>query len=904
VKHISDLPIIYERLGDPEWHGADWCTNCCLYGKHCQCLFEPHSNFEPQSGVEGANVTTAPTSQKKQNLRFADQIQAYENEYQAVMDPTRKDMDMDDATLDQFFSRPLKIASYEWGTGTTLAEDMNPWTLYFTNPRVINRIVNYNLLRCNLRVKIVINGNGFQYGRALVSYLPLQPTDNLSSNAALVRQDLIQASQQPKIFLDPTTSTGGELLLPFFYYKNNMSIPSADWDYMGRMYFRSLNALKHANGATDKVTISVFAWAEDVTMSVLTSVAPDELVPQSGPESEMDEVNRTGFISRPATTISKIAGALKDVPTIGPFALATEMGASTIARIAKMFGYCRPTLTKDPEVFKPAAMSHLATGTVSDQMQKLTIDDKQELSIDPGISGIGGGDQLDIKSIAKRESYLTTFSWNIGTAPETLLFNMRVDPANFATSGTTAVGYHFPATAMAVLPFRYWTGTMRYRFQVVCSAFHKGRLKIVYDPNVLTGNEYNVNYIEIVDIADKTDFTIEVGNGQPFTLLDHAYPGPASQTEIFSTTAYTNKGPGNGVIGVYVVNELTTPNSEANNDIEVNVYVSAGDDFEVFVPDDHFQTFVAKPVPIEVNRIEELKDQVVDELEAQSGQETVADAQNTDELNAPQQNTTTTVGPDGGITPHVNRVFTGEAIASFRTLLKRYSIHGVVARTTDTPGSGLFDMYRVQGAHPSFPYLRGAVDGAVHQTADGTPYNYVNTVLLHWVTWGFSGWRGSIRWKFLPRGMANQTDSVVMAVQRSDIATDPYYTFAGALPSYATASDAAFSSVRRVFASEIANTGLVPGSQGMAYASGKVNPHLEFEFPFYSFLRFLPGKRADYTGTNSEVPQPLESIEYSFELPPAPGGIIDGLVAAGEDFTPYFFTGLPRLYYEANPPNP
>jgi hypothetical protein len=75
-------------------------------------------------------------------------------------------------------------------------------------------------MKANLKVKVVINGNGFQYGRMLVSYLPFDVYDNLSTNAALVRSDLVQASQQPHIFLNPTTSTGGEMKLPMFNYQN------------------------------------------------------------------------------------------------------------------------------------------------------------------------------------------------------------------------------------------------------------------------------------------------------------------------------------------------------------------------------------------------------------------------------------------------------------------------------------------------------------------------------------------------------------------------------------------------------------------------------------------------------------------------------------------------------------
>jgi hypothetical protein len=148
----------------------------------------------------------------------------------------------------------------------------------------------------------------------------------------------------------------------------------------------------------------------------------------------------------------------------------------------------------------------------------------------------------------------------------------------------------FPATAVAAMPFRYWTGTLKYRFQIVCSTFHKGRLKFVYEPNEVDAVEYNTNYMRIVDIAKEQDFTLDIGIGQEVNLLTHHNPGADNVTEVYSTTKYTSNDVGNGVLSVYVVNELTTPNSTVNNDIEINMFISAGDDFEVFVPSNEYQS--------------------------------------------------------------------------------------------------------------------------------------------------------------------------------------------------------------------------------------------------------------------------------------------------------------------------
>jgi hypothetical protein len=165
--------------------------------------------------------------------------------------------DNSDATLDNFFSRPIKIHEVEWGTGTSLYSVINPWSLYFENPRVSNRIANFNLMRAKLHVKIVVNGNGFQYGRAIAYYQPMHTFDAVTSIASLVPETIVQGSQIPHVFINPTMSSAGDLSLPFFNYFNNMSVPESEWEVLGQLIIRSINPLKHANGASDQVTVSV-----------------------------------------------------------------------------------------------------------------------------------------------------------------------------------------------------------------------------------------------------------------------------------------------------------------------------------------------------------------------------------------------------------------------------------------------------------------------------------------------------------------------------------------------------------------------------------------------------------------------------------------------------------------------
>lgn len=811
-------------------------------------------------------------------MTFKDRVEPYMYSVDTSVDETRTSQDAEASPLGEFFSRPVKIKEYEWGTGTTLAQSFNPWESFFSQKRVVNRITNFKLMRASLKLRVLINGNAFQYGRALMYYRPMANLDQLSTDSALVSQDLVAGSQCPHIYLDPNTSQGGELMLPFFWHKNYFDVVDEDWVDAGAIYLRSLNALKHANGATDRVTITIFAWSDDIHLSMLTSVDTAGIIPQMG---EVEEANKSGIISGPATMVSKVAGALATIPAIRPYALASQAVANTVSKVARMFGYCKPAVTKAPEPYRPTPTSTLALTNVPDVSQKLTVDHKQELTIDPRISGIESSDPMNILSIAQRESYLTTFSWNVGTSPDTLLWNTRVQPAMWAESGSTA--YHMTAMCVACVPFQKWTGSLKFRFQIVASSFHRGRLRFVWDPQVIDSPSDNFNVVNstIIDIADEKDFTLSIANGQAFTFLEHLAPGDDSVTNCYSTTSYTgvmeNAGvpKHNGILGVYVLNELTVPNSTANNDIEVNVFVSAGDDFEVAAPHDYFQRFAFKPQSGLVD----------DPLEE------------TSEPSAPIQSSAMNMHASSDEDPKLNMVYMGEAVASYRPLLKRFN--AFMTRGPHSAGNRVLG-----GTLPAFPFLRGNVAGAINTTGIPSSYNYCNTVLLHWIVAPFAGWRGSLRWKILPRGNLESSQPITIYASRTyaDINTKYEESFVDQInysgPNSAAAAGVidypyALGDIQRV----------PPGSFGSCYTHGDVNPTLEVEVPFYSSYRFVPGKIENFTtATSRTVTGP--SFVYRIYCNGEPSTIFDFHVAAGDDFQTYFWTGMPRLYFEPLNPAP
>lgn len=822
----------------------------------------------------------------EQNVHFSDQTADWSYNVPSQPDDTFKVADATDATLEEFFSRPVRIHSFTWTPGTPVFEYIDPWSLFFHNVRVVNRINNYNLLRAKLHIKVVINGNGFYYGRLMASYLP-RPSAILGSPLprSLVPQDLIQMSQLPHIYLDPTTSQGGELELPFFHVYNALSIPENDFSQMGALTFKTLTNLAHANNGTNPVTVTVFAWATDVSLSIPTSTRNGSLSPQMGDEYAV------GPVSRPANTIARAAGALAKIPAIAPYAKATHMAAKAVGDVASIFGYSRPTQVTQSNTVKPEYVGVLANANVPDNATKLTLDCKQEVTVDPRVVGLGSADEMSILSLAKRESYYGSFLWTDGNAPDSVLYSKYVTPITFDTYGTPGAvneEKHLTPVCFAALPFKYWRGTLRFRFQIVASAFHKGRIKIVYDPALLQGasvGEYNINYSYVADLASDRDFTLEFGWGQKQSWLSvmrlQDMISPAGVAGTVLTTTPSSVG-ANGLFSVVVVNELTSTSDQPVS-INVNMFVSACDDFEVCVPSCNNIADLSWSAGIYSGGGPGLAANTVStKFVAQMGEE--SDPVDPATESAPTQ--TTSLDVMAPILPidHTLDVFFGDPVVSFRQCLKRYQFSRAWSELSNTGSEFLLYRYRL----PDVPIYQGAVSGAIDRAlGDGGvdyAWNFAKFTLLNYLLPAYAGRRGGIRWKYHLNGIQNAPSSLSITKSGEgeglQLYTESIYDINDMQTNLRAAQYNEF----------------FPHTWCATHVTDvRNNPVIEAELPFYVSRRFVECRDTNMTSTG-HFSTSYHYLHAHVKLEPGDDPLLMSYVATAEDFNLYFFSGVPPIF--------
>lgn len=466
------------------------------------------------------------------------------------------------ADLGSFLSRPVRIFSGTWAQSDPVGQltTLNPWSVFLNNVSIKNKLTNYAFMRGTLKLKIVTNASPFLYGSLKAAYRPLPGFKPITATSAFPSK-LVPYSQMPGVWVTPAHSEGAEFTCPFIWPRSFMRVGlNADAINMGALDLIIYNTLASANGANSSVVVQIYAWLEDVTLAGPTLAAA----------LQADEYG-VGVVSAPASAIAAAASTMTKTPVIGKFAKATEIGASAVSNISKLFGFTNVPVIEDTRPVRNSPFPQIASAEIGYPHEKLALDAKNELSIDPAIAGLGSEDELAISTFVQRESYLTGFAWASSASSDTPLFTSVVLPQLTVATGTVI---DFTPPSLAGAMFRNWRGDMIFRFKFIATPFHKGRVRISYDPFSsavqTTGDTGPFVFNRIVDLGAETDVEFRVPYQQ---ALPWCYTLPDSTTQSWSTSATPTLTLTdtfhNGMLSLKVLTSLTGPTSTASVGVQV-----------------------------------------------------------------------------------------------------------------------------------------------------------------------------------------------------------------------------------------------------------------------------------------------------------------------------------------------
>ncbi len=847
----------------------------CMYTNNSSCFgLRVQSDEvveENTTGGGGADPAITADSLTSQTVTFTDNAKGEEYNAPRVSPGVAMVDGTQDLQLGSFISRPTLIHTYAWTTATTgvTLATFKPWQLLLSSTAIKKKLDNFAFLRGTLHLKTVVNGTPFQYGSIRLCYSPLEGIvpEKLRTNGTTDIPYLIPYSQQPGYFLTPSANAGGEMACPFVLHKNWLDITdNTEVGNMGTcrlvLYYPLALAV---SGGTSTVTLQTYAWIENLELMASTA----KLLLQGDEYVE-------GPISGPATAVAKVAAQLSTVPVIGKFARATQIGAGALANVAHLFGYTNAPVIEDVKMMVPSNGPQLASAQIGTPVQKLALDPKQELSIDPAPHGCGDEDQLSLAYIKKKESYFGIGIWQTSDAVGTQLFNARINPAMLDTidivNGSSALvayrAYHTPLSYYGHL-FRQWRGGLKFRMRLICTKFHKGRLIVQYDPrNDITASQpaENTVYTHIVDIGenDNIEFEIPYHQDTPWLDTDHTL----AENWSLGNSKPPRLGIDNGVLTVRVLTALTAP---ASGSIALQMFISGADDFEYANPVDRI---CAKPYLVNT-------------------EPSFFNVQGQDKVEI--STTSVCFGNPSTASPDRYGMNYGESVTSLRNLLHRYS-------TLDTTSCGdmVASSVNVYTKHINIMPHTPGFDSNGASTANkivgsGTaPYSFVMMHQIPYISNCFLGYRGGVNVVFTPdsQGVTTMSDIRVHRDTTTHVASTTRYDAA----SWAN-SDSSSNRALQLNGGSIKQNGL----SGMAITASRTNGSLSFNIPDnkrYNFSIVSPSKYilgSSTDGTDIQGATISLVLRTGSATTNLSGPTFHTQIGAGVDFTCLYFLCTPTV---------
>lgn len=776
------------------------------------------------------------------------------------------------SSLSSYMSRPERIATDVWAEGEAegFKGTVPVWALAMTAAKR-EKLSGFGLFRGNLRLKFLVNGSPFYYGALAAVYTPLTGWREDTARGGSPDQELVLASQKPHVWLNVQNTSTAEMKIPFLFpYPHINTNQLSNFVNMGRIDYFIYQKLQSANGvAGSAVDVTIYAWFEDVEMTGPTN----QPVAQSSVEYEKDHQ-----ISGPASAVAAAAGALSNVPVIGPYAMATSKAASMVATAANALGFTNVPNVSDVAPMRPKPFS-LASADVSEPMDKLSLSSKQEVALDMSEYGGTDADELHLKRFCGRESYVVATKWNTTLPPTTVLFTGGVTPVYAATTATEIA---CTPMAYASTAFQYWRGSIKFTFKAIRSKYHRGRVQISWDRSsnnlntgALLGNANTLSTVLDLDEGDEVSMVIPYQQQSLFLPVagianENGTPSVADPYSILATPPALAGVGWNGVINMRVLTRLTAP--EAASDVAFLVFVSACEDFELAGPVGHNY--------LSTTNILSLSDTTT----------TVAQSKIEYMEHAP------TTSADWAATDEkVYRDVFGEQIPSLRSLLHRQTR---AATYTDDASLGVASnavrLLRIPIKH--MPPTAGFWNNAWYNPV--TPAtSLVNPFTWHplpWFTSCFAGYRGSVNVSV--NAIPSQSgDGYIdhMSISRTTRTATSADRRPGSLVSAISGSQA-----RKTFQFM---TSRESGAAGMSLTNTRTNASLVANLPYYSPSAFyisdpsrtynnadaLSGANDDWWSIDIAYPQlQTQTSEPSFDI----------YYGTGPDFNVVFFVNVPMLH--------
>lgn len=554
-------------------------------------------------------------NEQNDNIAFASAGDVVSNDYyqntiqNAIVDAITGDKEHN---LHDFLRRPVKMHSGEWSGESPKSWIVDKWLGMPEWQRCREKLKGFYGFTATLNFKFVFNAQPFEQGLAMVSWMPLASADDpmfktfFVSGPSTSSVDLTALSTLPHVTMNLAQTSEMTLSVPHLSPTCVISLLQSQ-PTVGILYFSSVIAPSSALSTT-KIPYSVYFYLTDVTTFGATHVTAqgihETIIPVSGAmvevepqgdESEQAEADSTNLVSKIGTTARKVQTFGTDLlktPILGdaltPFARPVLNAADSFLKI---FGFSRPSDIRMTNV-NHQILGHTALCDAPSFASKMSVVHNQKVS--PIAMGLVKEDELSISYLAQKKAIVDRVDWKVGASPS-FVRSWTVNPNVYRTQEWKNRSFYHPSPVRFVSEmFAMWRGSLIFTFQVVCTNFHSGRIRLLYDTDDsdVGESDRSASYSQIIDIRGPQTFHIVC----PFLSVtpwrnvpQYGVVNDTSRKGFFlCESQLPNASHGYGLdremkLSLHIETPFRAPDT-VSQEIDMVVWVSGGKDFEVSHP--------------------------------------------------------------------------------------------------------------------------------------------------------------------------------------------------------------------------------------------------------------------------------------------------------------------------------
>nr|AWK77869.1 structural polyprotein [Robinvale bee virus 6] len=480
--------------------------------------------------------------------------------------------------------KPVQVSQVDWSVtqarNTNIVELIYPNLLSNQESLVLRTLRMYAFYRISPVFRVQINATVFHQGQLIVSFDPFDISEFVSNGYDF---NHVSATGLPNVKIMASYSDAIELKVPFThprsYFTTNSSEP---FNTLGTFRITVLNPLLAAEGASSSLSVTTWVYGVDAQVHVpiqdhdlILNAVSDPVEATSNVTTNKEPSNLLGGLLNQG---KQLVGNVTDVfgnLVSGNIGQTLRSGQGLIDTLGSIFGFDYPSRTlQPPKTISPIENLAIAKGV--SQSQRLAIDpfSLHKLHDDIALESMDG---MNLKRLISMPMLLTQFSFTSTSSRGTLLKTILVNPCLAPRFNSQATPF-LQRSYLSYISngFLYWSGGIIYDIEVVATKFHSGKLIFAYEPNVRDPPSYSA----VSDSLPNVVIDIQQASTARFLV---PFTSSTSMKDTFMPLDSDILDSATGILCCYVQNTLAFASNVAPS-IEINVYISAADDFSLYVP--------------------------------------------------------------------------------------------------------------------------------------------------------------------------------------------------------------------------------------------------------------------------------------------------------------------------------